>query len=287
MRPIGSLDRGGARLREPQPLTAAGTRHVRRLARLQPTPLRPPLKAPHRGRDLAQACDHDPLEVLPPTLPPLIHPPRLKPTHADQHIGRRHELTLRQRRLRGRTTRCSSLFPFPALTPAQTTPTTSPTPTSSRRPRDPWDIGSLETVLFQAASPPEDLYAEPVARRSRQAQGPKPSRDSPPAPARPTPATATEPAADPPFDTAAAPVSTSTTHGRSRLRSCSHAGARTRSAGLLLGDNGRRASGTRSLSAGCAGKRVGLRFRLACRPPFPSRPRSRSRPGHGGSRGGT
>jgi hypothetical protein len=163
MRPIGSLDRGGARLREPQPLTAAGTRHVRRLARLQPTPLRPPPKAPHRGRDLPQACDHDPLEVPHPTLPPLIHPPRLKPTHADQHIDRRHELTLRQRRLRGPHHTLLELVPVPCADAGSNYTHHEPDPTSSRRPRDPWGIGSLETVLFQA----EAVRASVLANRDQ------------------------------------------------------------------------------------------------------------------------
>jgi hypothetical protein len=100
VRPIRQLDPGISCLREPQRPTVAAARHIRRLARLQTVRLRPPAKAPHRRRDLPQARDRHPLQVVHAALPPLIHPPRLQPPHADQHIDRGHELALRQRRLR-------------------------------------------------------------------------------------------------------------------------------------------------------------------------------------------
>jgi hypothetical protein len=119
VRPIRPLDPRVPGLRESQRLAPASARHIPRLARLQPTRLSPPPKAPHRRRDLAQARDHHPLEIVNAPLPPLIHPPRLKPTQANQHIDRRHELTLRQRHLRRSHHPPLELAPVPALTTIQ------------------------------------------------------------------------------------------------------------------------------------------------------------------------
>ena len=187
MRPIGSLDRGVARLREPRRLTAAGTRHVRCLARLQPTPLRPPLKAPHRGRDLPQACDHDPLEIL---TPPCRHSSTRRSSSPPMPTSTSIDVTSLRSASAGsaaRTTSCSSLFPFPALTPAQTTPTTSPTPTSSRQPGDVGTPVLSRRSYFRRRARRRTSTPNPVARRSRQALAHGRRNESQQAPARARP----------------------------------------------------------------------------------------------------
>ena len=100
MRAIGPLDRGVARLGEPQRPAVARARNVSALARPQSARLRPTAKRAHRRRDLPQVRDRHPLQIVDPALAPLIDPARLQPADADQHIDRRHELALRERRLR-------------------------------------------------------------------------------------------------------------------------------------------------------------------------------------------
>ena len=101
MRPVRPLDPLIAQLREPQRTAIPGPGHIRGLARLQATRRGPLPKHLHRGRDLPQARDHDRLQIRDPSLAPFIHPARLKPVEADQHVDRGHELPLRERGLSG------------------------------------------------------------------------------------------------------------------------------------------------------------------------------------------
>jgi hypothetical protein len=102
IRAIRPLNRGIARLGEPQRPAIPRPRKVSGLTRPQAARLRPPAKRAHRRRDLPQVRDRDLLEILDAALAPLINPTRLEPADADQHVDRGHELALRKRRL-GRT----------------------------------------------------------------------------------------------------------------------------------------------------------------------------------------
>ena len=99
VRAIGPLDPLIARLREPQRPPIPRARHIRGLARRQAARCGPIAKHFHRGRDLPQARDHDRLQIRDPPLAPLIHPARLEPAQADQHVDRGHEPSLRERGL--------------------------------------------------------------------------------------------------------------------------------------------------------------------------------------------